>query len=130
MEKYFSSDSIVKQTKIEAHAEKGIITITGSLLSSPSASGNTSKLYQDFLIWLNEYASTPPPRTSVEFNILYADTPSTLFLSKVCEKLASINHAARVHAIWVYHPEDETIHDLGIDLKEATTLDIEFVKSN
>lgn len=130
MEKFFSSDSITRQTKIEASSDKGIITISGSLLSSPSAAGSASKLYQDFLQWLSEYAENPSPRTSVEFSIFYADTPSTLFLSKVCEKLASIASNTRVHATWIYHPEDETIFDLGMDLKEATTLELEMVKSN
>lgn len=130
MEKFFSSDSILRQTKIEANSDKGIITISGSLLSSPSASGSASKMYQDFLIWLNDYSQNPSPRTSVEFNIFYADTPSTLFLSNVCEKLASITKTSRVYATWIYHPEDETIFDLGMDLKEATKLELEMVKSN
>lgn len=130
MEKYFSSDSLVKQTKIEANSEKGTITISGSLLSTPSASGSTGKLYQDFLVWLGDYAINPAPRTSVEFNIFYADTPSILFLSKVCGKLAAVSQTNRVHATWIYHPEDETIHDLGLDLKEASSLNIELVKSN
>lgn len=131
MEKFFSSHSNFKQTKIEAYADKGIITISGSLLNIPSdsGSGSTSKLYQDFLNWLNEYAESPAPRTSVEFSIFYADTPSTFFLSKVCEKLTEIARRAKVHATWVYHPEDETILDLGLDLKEASFVELELIKS-
>lgn len=129
MEKYFSSANTYKQTKIEAYAERGIITISGNLLNTTNALGPLSNLYQEFLSWLQEYAENPAPRTSVEFSIFYADTPSSFFLAKVCEQLAVIALKAKVHVSWIYHPEDETILDLGLDLKESSSLEMEMVKA-
>ncbi len=130
MEKQFNSDAKLTLLKIEGNAASGAITFSGSFFNTVNSSISTQKVYDDFLLWLDDYSQNPKKTTMVNFTIFYADTPSTLFLTKVCERLSQVSAKSNLHATWHYNPEDEAIFDLGLDLKVATSIELEFNNIN
>ncbi|HUW07925.1 MAG TPA: SiaC family regulatory phosphoprotein [Williamwhitmania sp.] len=130
MEKQFTSNAKLTQLNIEGNANNGIISLSGNFFNTVISGVSAQKVYDDFLQWLEEYSEHPQKNTSVFFEVFYSDTPSTLFLTKVCGRLFRISDKSNLKATWHYSSDDEAIHDLGQELQLATSIELQFKTRN
>jgi hypothetical protein len=82
--------------------------ITGELiLSGRSIPENASKVYENILNWVTEYAKRPRLTTNLRFNLEYFNTSSSIWLAKIVRALCNIENNEYTLMIHLYFSIDE-----------------------
>ena len=82
--------------------------ITGELiLSGRSIPENASKLYENILNWVTEYAKRPKYTTNLRFNLEYFNTSSSIWLAKIVRALCNIENNEYTLMIHLYFSIEE-----------------------
>jgi hypothetical protein len=82
--------------------------ITGELiLSGRSIPENASKIYENILNWVTEYAKRPRLTTNLRFNLEYFNTSSSIWLAKIVRALCNIENNEYTLMIHLYFSIDE-----------------------
>ncbi len=83
--------------------------LTGELiLSGRSIPENAAKLYEPLFDWVNEYISSPAEVTNFRLNLVYFNTASTIWISKIIRVLSRINKPESVLFIHLYIDIDDS----------------------
>jgi hypothetical protein len=82
--------------------------ITGELiLSGRSIPENASKVYENILNWVTEYAKRPRLTTNLRFNLEYFNTSSSIWLAKIVRALCNIENNEYTLMIHLYFSIEE-----------------------
>ena len=109
--------------KISFRPEEGYFEISGKSLPE-----NSFEFYKPLLDFMEMYAESPFPSTSLVFKLQYFNTSSTshfLRMIKKFEKISSDGKASIVH--WYYDEDDEDMKEAGEDFKVLSKLPIEII---
>jgi hypothetical protein len=76
---------------------------TGELIfSGRSIPENAALIYEDILIWINEYSKTPKTISNLRLNLEYFNTASAIWISRIVKSLSSIEGNEHTLIIHIY----------------------------
>jgi len=105
--------------------EKGKIKIKGRSIPEDSF-----EFYEPVLQACNEYVQNPPQKTEIDIHLDYVNSGSKKFLTNILTVFeASYFQGNNYQINWHYDVDDESIHDLGNDLKGIIKIPFRIVLS-
>ena len=111
----------LKNIYIEATAKTPSMdfnSMTGELIfSGKSIPENPAKLYENVLIWVQEYIKNPRQTTNLRLNLEYFNTASVIWVAKIVKALCSMKDS-----------ENTLIIHLYFDIEEFDSMEIDDVK--
>ncbi|MDC0338045.1 DUF1987 domain-containing protein [Flavobacteriales bacterium] len=105
-----------KTPRVDFNAQTGFMLIAG--ISIPE---NTVDFYRILISWINEYALSPLPETTLILKLEYFNTSSSVVLLDMFKILSKVK-GAKVH--WYYESDDVEMEEVGEDY--ANMIDISF----
>ncbi len=105
-----------KTPRVDFNAQTGFMLIAG--ISIPE---NTVDFYRTLISWINEYALSPLPETTLVLKLEYFNTSSSVVLLDMFKILSKVI-GAKVH--WYYESDDVEMEEVGEDY--ANMIDISF----
>ena len=105
-----------KTPRVDFNAQTGFMLIAG--ISIPE---NTVDFYRILISWINEYALSPLPETTLILKLEYFHTSSSVVLLDMFKILSKVT-GAKVH--WYYESDDVEMEEVGEDY--ANMIDISF----
>ena len=105
-----------KTPRVDFNAQTGFMLIAG--ISIPE---NTVDFYRILISWINEYALSPLPETTLILKLEYFNTSSSVVLLDMFKILSKVT-GAKVH--WYYESDDVEMEEVGEDY--ANMIDISF----
>lgn len=119
---------LVEETKITPFVsiEKGKINIKGRSIPEDSF-----EFYEPVLKACEDYVLNPPPDTDVSIHLDYVNSGSKKFLTAILTIFEGSYLKGNNYSIsWHYDVDDESIHDLGNDLKGIIKIPIQIILSD
>jgi len=104
---------------------------TGKMeISGKSIPENSFGFYQPLLLWIDQYAAAPAPKTEIKILLEYFNTSSSKCLLDIFRKLEAIKKAGKseVVVLWNYEEEDEDMMEAGQDYNSLVDLPFELIK--
>jgi hypothetical protein len=97
---------------------------TGKLeLRGRSIPENSIEFYKPLNDWIDGYASSPQPETTVDVKLEYFNTSSSKCLLDLFKKLERINgEGTAVHVNWYFEEDDEDMEEAGEDYQAIIKL--------
>lgn len=103
-------------------AEKGELLIAGQSLPE-----NATLLYCSVLEWIDEYAKTPAPKTTMSFKMKYYNTASSKMFFSIIKRLNLMyKSGVDVEIHWYYQQDDEDMLDQGEYFRDLVDLPFKF----
>jgi len=109
------------------HSPKVVLDhTTGTFeVSGKSLIENTDSFYGPIISWLENFvAENIQSPVRFHFNLEYYNSGSKMAIYKLLKVLARLPQAV---VCWLYHRDDEDIHNAGQDLAHVTRLQFEFI---
>jgi hypothetical protein len=105
--------------------EKGKIRIKGRSIPEDSF-----EFYEPVLNACNEYVQNPPQNTEISIHLDYVNSGSKKFLTNILSLFEGSYLQGNNYKIqWYYDIDDESMHDLGNDLKAIIKIPFRIVLS-
>ena len=102
-------------------AESNIIEFSGRSLPE-----DVVTFYAPVIQWIEEYAKTPNPKTSVIFRLEYFNTASSKILLDILLKFEDImNEGHEIVVQWYYQEDDEDMQEAGEEYSEIVDIPFE-----
>ena len=102
-------------------AENNIIEFSGRSLPE-----DVVTFYAPVIQWIEEYAKTPNPKTSVIFRLEYFNTASSKILLDILLKFEDImNEGHEIVVQWYYQEDDEDMQEAGEEYSEIVDIPFE-----
>lgn len=117
MEK-LSIEGTSKTPTIISNPEEGLLEITGR--SNPE---NSVEFYRPVMDWVDAYAKTPGPKTTVNIKLEHFNTSSSKMILDIFKRLEQVleaRHEIRVN--WYYEEDDEELLEAGETYESMTEL--------
>ena len=118
---------LIKETKVTPFVsiEKGKIIIKGRSIPEDSF-----EFYEPVLKACAEYVEHPPPNTEIYIHLDYVNSGSKKFLTNILSVFeGSYLQGNNYKVTWHYDVDDESIHDLGNDLKGIIKIPLQVIPS-
>ena len=119
---------LVEETKVTPFIsiEKGKIMIKGRSIPEDSF-----EFYEPVLKACNEYILNPPSNTDINIHLDYVNSGSKKFLTNILTVFeGSYLQGNNYNIRWHYDVDDESMNDLGNDLKGIVKIPFQVVPSN
>lgn len=119
---------LVEETKITPFIsiEKGKIRIKGRSIPEDSF-----EFYNPVLKSCQDYVTNPPPNTEINIHLDYVNSGSKKFLTNILSVFEGSYLQGNNYTInWYYDVDDESIHDLGNDLKGIIKIPFQVILSD
>lgn len=119
---------LVEETKVTPFIsiEKGKIMIKGRSIPEDSF-----EFYEPVLKACDEYILNPPLNTDINIHLDYVNSGSKKFLTNILTVFeGSYLQGNNYNVRWHYDVDDESMHDLGNDLKSIVKIPFQVVPSN
>ncbi|KPK85088.1 MAG: hypothetical protein AMS27_08340 [Bacteroides sp. SM23_62_1] len=116
---------LVEETKITPFVsiEEGKITMKGRSIPEDSF-----EFYDPVLRACQDYVLNPPPNTEIIIHLDYVNSGSKKFLTNILTVFEGSYLQGNNYSIkWYYDVDDESIHDLGNDLKGIIKIPIQVI---
>jgi hypothetical protein len=119
------TEATPKSPLIHMDADKGLIELKGR--STPE---DIDKIYLPVFSWVDDYLSSPKPKTTVNFHFEYFNSSTTKVLMRLINKLLFIHksEATELEINWLYFDED--MLEYGEDFQELTGMEFNFIESD
>lgn len=105
------------------HLEEGFIKMEGQLMPE-----NILLFFKPIEKWINNYLKKPARHTKIELDLSYLNSCST---KRLCDMLRSFNDqyikGYDMTVIWAYEEGDDTIQEIGDDLKSMIDIPFEYI---
>ena len=105
-------EATVKTPKVVVDTEKGRILLAG--ISIPE---DPYEFYSPVENEIDNYLKQPASKTSLEFQLEYFNTSSTLIIRNLIRKLANYAKSTQLHINWYYEAYDEDMKEAGDEFK-------------
>ncbi len=120
------NDLIITPSKqkpdLQFSSETGELVIAGQSLPE-----NATLLYGAVLEWVEEYAKSPAPKTTLIFKMKYYNTASSkMFFSIIKRMNLMYKSGADVEIQWYYQQDDEDMLDQGEYFRDLVDLPFKF----
>ncbi|MCD4770722.1 MAG: DUF1987 domain-containing protein [Bacteroidales bacterium] len=113
----------VKELKIEEKhnaPEIDFNPVSGELiLKGKSIPENATSLYQPVINWVKEYIMEAAEQTNLHINLIYFNTASSIWISKLVKALSTINDFEKLLIIHLYFHIEEFDEMIDEDIKDA-----------
>lgn len=119
---------LVEETKITPFIsiEKGKVMIKGRSIPEDSF-----EFYEPVLKACQDYILNPPPNTEISIHLDYVNSGSKKFLTNILSVFeGSYLQGNNYNIRWYYDVDDESIHDLGNDLKGIIKIPFQIILSD
>jgi hypothetical protein len=104
-------------------AENDIFEISGRSLPE-----DVTAFYDPILNWLDEYATSPNPKTTIIFKLVYFNTASSKLLLDILMKLEEMHEDGKeVLVKWYYPEDDEDMQEAGEEYADIVDVPFEQV---
>lgn len=115
----------IKTPSIIFNYESGILELSGKSIPE-----NSVEFYKPIYDWLDNYATSPKPKTEIKVGLEYFNTSSSKCLLDIFRKLESLSKSGKseIKVIWLYEEEDEDMMEAGDDYKTIVKLPFEIKK--
>lgn len=111
-------EKTVKTPEVDFNSEKGELLLEG--ISIPE---NTVEFYHALIYWINEYANSPQPVTTLTLKLEYFNTSTTVVLLNIFKALSEMKNT-KIVINWYYETDDIEMEEVGRDYQNM--LDVEF----
>jgi hypothetical protein len=105
------------------HLEEGLVKMEGQLMPE-----NILIFFKSVDIWIAEYLIKPAEFTMLDFDFSYLNSCST---KHICDTLRLFNEkyleGFDMKILWTYEEGDDTVQEIGTDLKAELDIPFEFV---
>ncbi len=111
---------------VELDRSSGILKFEGRSIPE-----NAQQFYKAILSWIEHYMQKPAELTTLHLNLEYFNTSSSKIILDVMmrlKKLRDKGHNAKV--VWLYHEEDEEMHEAGEDYASLIEIPFEITPYN
>jgi hypothetical protein len=102
---------------------QGYILFQGSSFAS-----NAYDFYVPIFNWLENFATNPTAKTTVEFKFEYVNSSSIKSISKVLTIIKPILEKSKVVFKWYYKADDEDIKEMGEEFEYFLGVKFEFIE--
>jgi hypothetical protein len=103
--------------------DAGQFSITGKSLPE-----DVKEFYNPLINWINEYASSPNPETTLKVKMDYFNTASSKMILEIFEIMKEIQDAGhKVSIDWYYQEDDEDMQDAGEDYADIVEVPFNFI---
>ena len=104
-------------------AENEIFEVSGRSLPE-----DVTAFYEPILLWLDEYALSPNPKTIFTFKLVYFNTASSKLLLDILMKLEQMHEDGKDMLIrWYYPEDDEDMQEAGEEYADIVDVPFEQV---
>jgi hypothetical protein len=104
-------------------ADNDIFEISGRSLPE-----DVTAFYDPILNWLDEYAASPNPKTTIIFKLVYFNTASSKLLLDILMKLEEMHEDGKdVLVKWFYPEDDEDMQEAGEEYADIVDVPFEQV---
>lgn len=94
--------------------------------SGKSLPEDVTLFYGPVLDWLDKYGSSPRPKTTFDFKLVYFNTASSKLILDILFKLESIHESGtEILVRWHYEEEDEDMKEAGEEYGELVSIPFE-----
>lgn len=101
--------------------DEGELTIEGRSITEDPFS-----FWQPLLEWVEQYSSSPAPRTTIRVFLEYSNSSSNKYINELLRKCEAIpQNGGEVTVVWKYESGDESILQIGQDFESM--IDLPFV---
>lgn len=123
MEKMIINET-VRTPLIVFDPEQGVIELRGR-----STTENAKRIYKPLVdVWLDKYIKTPQATTTVNIELEYYNTSSSMWLLRLLKKMETLhNHHHKVVINWYY--ADEDMQEAGEDYQELVFIPFNMVET-
>ncbi|HPM12905.1 MAG TPA: DUF1987 domain-containing protein [Bacteroidales bacterium] len=113
-----------KTPEINFNAESGVIEIKGRSIPE-----NSIEFYKPMIDWLEEYATAPKTKTTVNIQLEYFNTSSSKCILDVFKKLEIISkNGNEVQVNWYYEEDDEDMLEAGEDYQSIIRIPFKMIE--
>ena len=98
-------------------------------ISERSMPEDALAFYMPVIHWLEEYKSSPNPKTQFEFKLEYFNTASSRMLYKVFSALKEISDNSEVTVRWYYKKDDTDMLASGKRFDQLIDTPFEFIEN-
>ena len=113
-----------KTPEINFKADTGVIEIKGRSIPE-----NSIEFYKPMIDWLEEYATSPQPKTIVNIQLEYFNTSSSKCILDVFKKLEVISkNGNEVVVNWYYEEDDEDMLEAGEDYQSIIRIPFKMIE--
>ena len=103
-------------------SEEGTIEIEGRSITE-----DVFSFWQPLMEWITEYCNHPAKLTTITIFLEYTNSSSNKYLNELLRKLEECHAKGNSMVVkWKYEEDDESIHQLGLDLEAISSLPFEF----
>lgn len=103
--------------------DAGQFSITGKSLPE-----DVKEFYNPLINWINEYATSPNPETTLKVKMDYFNTASSKMILEIFEIMKEIQDAGhKVSIDWYYQEDDEDMQDAGEDYADIVEVPFNFI---
>ena len=116
-----SIDISSETPRIILDKENNILEIAGNSIPE-----DAQAFYDPILEWIDDYLTSPNPKTNFVFKLEYFNTASSKSILELLKRLSSIHETKQSEVLinWRYEEDDEDILEAGEDYK--TMVDVPF----
>ena len=94
-------------------------SVSGELvLKGKSIPENATRFYQPIIDWVKEYTMEAAEQTNLHINLIYFNTSSAIWISKLIKILSTINNREKLLFIHLYFDIEEFDEMVDEDIKE------------
>jgi len=106
--------------------DNGYIEVRGRSILEDS-----TPFYSPLIEWLEDYIKKPELRTSITFGLEYSNSNSNKFIFKMIHLLEKCHtNGGNIKINWYFEKDDDSIKDLGNDLKKLLNVPIKLIEVN
>lgn len=112
-----------KTPKVNLNPADDVFEISGRSIPEDSVG-----FYKEILDWVEQYATSPNPKTNFKFELEYFNTSSSKNILELLKKLEKIYQDGHdIHITWYYDEDDEDMEETGEDYKALLSVPLELV---
>ncbi len=113
-----------KTPSVNFNAETGVLEIKGRSIPE-----NSIEFYKPLIEWIEQYGTSPQPKTVVNVQLEYFNTSSSKCILDVFKRLESIvNNGHDVIINWHYEEDDEDMLEAGEDYQSIIKVPFKMIE--
>lgn len=112
-----------KTPYVELDRSRGLLRFEGRSIPE-----NAQQFYRLILSWIEHYLQNPQPETTLHLNLEYFNTSSSKILLDIMMRLKKLSdRGIQTRVVWMYHEEDEEMHEAGDDYASLIEVPFEII---
>jgi len=106
-------------------ASSGVLSIKGR-----SNNEKAGDFYEPLIVWAEQYAENPQPKTTIFIELDYINSTSQKLLVGILKKIEKITQKQKHEVIvkWYYEKDDEDMQDQGVLFQKLFDFSVELIE--